>query len=310
MPIDSKGCPTPLGRGRGGGMEQWFGQHCNGANLTSITVPIIGKVIYHKRIAEAAMQIWTMLANAGLSNLVDMRDWRDSGGTYNCRIVRGGSSYSPHAWGVATDINTNHIMVGGVEKATQLNYHCTAAQIPDSMKTISKYFKYFGATWGGDWHSFFDPMHVEFTEITVMLLEGLHVPDAFMQYRETLGVIPQKPVKVIGPKGVIDCDAFLGNGTTRALLRPVMDALNLVTVDHIPDMRQVYILLPGQHFSPPVGNDYHAGPVVLIDWLKGATIECNAMLESKGVRVDLADCLEELGHKAGWDSASQTVIVS
>jgi hypothetical protein len=291
-------------------MVQWFGEHADEGNLVTITVPTIGHMTYHKRMAEAARQVWIAIDQAGLGHLIDMTDYRASGGTYNNRPVTGGSSPSPHAWGVATDVNTNHIMAHGLEVTVDSNYHCHPDQVADSLKAFAPFFYWWGFSWGGRWHSFLDPMHFEATEITVALLEGYHIPDAFAKFRAGLGVVPQPPIAVIGPHGPIDCDAHLGNGQTRALLRPVMNALGFVTVDHIPDLRQVDILPAGSPAPSPQGHDYHPGPVTVLDGKAGITIECNAVLEAQGVRVDLADVVKQLGGTIAWDGASHTATIA
>ena len=151
MPCDSNGVPSPLGRGAGGGMVQWFGHNADEGSLVTITVPTIGHMTYHKRMAEAARQVWIAIDQAGLGHLIDMTDYRASGGTYNNRPVTGGSSPSPHAWGVATDVNTNHIMAHGLEVTVDSNYHCHPDQVADSLKAFSPFFYWWGFSWGGWW---------------------------------------------------------------------------------------------------------------------------------------------------------------
>lgn len=167
MPIRN-GVIKPLPRSQ---VPSWFGRHCDAANMSSASVPILGRAYVHNRIAEALRGVLAAVSDAGKANLIDRGDY---GGTYNCRRVRGGSSYSPHAWAIAIDLNVHHFAGGhgGDEKRGRTNYRCAANEIAPSLTTLAHYFNAWGFSWGGHWSSFKDPMHYEATELTVRLMES------------------------------------------------------------------------------------------------------------------------------------------
>lgn len=120
----------------------WYGQ-----NITTITSPNGVKFNVNKRAAEAFSGLLTDLDAAGY------KVGPGSGG-YNLRNITGGHTLSPHAFGIAIDINPadnpySKDPNGGVLK-TDLppNIHDIAAK--------------WGLTWGGDWKTLKDPMHFEF----------------------------------------------------------------------------------------------------------------------------------------------------
>ena len=150
-------------------MSKYFGKPCDTSQMAVYNLPIIGRAYLHKRVAKASINVFDSIQQAGLSSLVD----RDSyGGTYCCRAVRGSDAQSPHSWGVAIDLNTDHIMVGDKETQGRSNFRCSAAQVPDSLKRLEPFFTAWGFSWGGFWRSYLDPMHFEATEYTCRLLEG------------------------------------------------------------------------------------------------------------------------------------------
>lgn len=160
------GYPRPLSRNAA--MEGVFGK-AGEDRLTTITLPGLNRrASVHKRVAAAFGHVFEDLDKAGLIGLIRTYD-----GTYNYRTVRGASALSPHAWGVAMDLNAARIMRGGVEVNGESNYHCSQAQVPESCRRLAPYFRRWGFSWGGDWSAeYLDPMHYEATELTVALLEG------------------------------------------------------------------------------------------------------------------------------------------
>ncbi len=172
-----RGLPAPLRRsGRVGPlhMRHWFGAACVTGALTTATLPIIGRAYLHKRVIPAYEAVLDAVASAGKAHLVDRDDY---GGTYNCRKVRGGSVQSPHAWGVAMDLNVHQLLIDGREVTSgRTNYKCRQSEIAPSLKALSTYFLQWGFSWGGWWRPrYTDPMHFEATDITVALLEGNEV---------------------------------------------------------------------------------------------------------------------------------------
>ena len=124
--------------------------------------------------AESFRGALTSIAAAGLDHLIDLSDY---GGTYNCRKVRAGGRYSPHAWGIAIDLNvhafrdpTNDTEIVRRERT---NWHCDEDEVAYSLQNIAPFFNAWGFAWGGDFSAKYrDPMHFEATELTVKLLES------------------------------------------------------------------------------------------------------------------------------------------
>lgn len=185
MPCRKDGTPTPLSRVPGRGAYLLFGEPCDRSNLTVVDLPAIGKVRVHRRVAPVFSRVFTAISATGLAHLIDTKDY---GGTYACREVRGGTLKSPHAWGIAVDLNVHHLFVGGKEiVASCTNWRCRRDQIPPSLERLAPFFEYWGFAWGGRWtDKHLDPMHYEATDLTLALLEAKTVPAAFQQYRESL----------------------------------------------------------------------------------------------------------------------------
>lgn len=70
---------------------------------------------------------------------------------YAGRRIRGGSSWSNHAWGLAVDINAPHHLLG---KAGTFS--------PTQVKKIRTLVKPYNLRWGGDYRGRVDEMHFEF----------------------------------------------------------------------------------------------------------------------------------------------------
>jgi hypothetical protein len=158
-----------------GDLESWWGAHGTG-NLTAVNCAVMGEVQFNRRAAAALVAVWQSLSDAGLGHLVDMQDWAASGGTWNDRPIAGTDLWSPHAYGCAIDINTNHVgnLATGQEWIAESgsNYKCDPALIAPSLHTLAPYFHAWGFSWGGEWSGYIDPMHYEATELTCALLEG------------------------------------------------------------------------------------------------------------------------------------------
>lgn len=174
MPIVG-GVIKPLNRGAtvdSKHMQHWYGQRCSSASLTTVGVPIIGRMYVHKKAAEAFVGVLAEIEAAGIGHLIDLKDYRASGGTYNCRLTRGSNLWSPHAWGVAVDINVFHkARRDGTEYyADTTNFKCASWEVAPSLKTLAQHFNRWGFAWGGHFNSYLDPMHFEATEITLKIL--------------------------------------------------------------------------------------------------------------------------------------------
>ncbi len=77
-----------------------------------------------------------------------------SGGGYNLRNVTGGDSLSPHAYGVAIDINPAENPYSKTPSGGQLT-----TNLPSNISDLAAKW---GLEWGGNWKSLKDPMHFEF----------------------------------------------------------------------------------------------------------------------------------------------------
>ncbi|RLI98210.1 MAG: hypothetical protein DRO99_01315 [Candidatus Aenigmatarchaeota archaeon] len=244
-----EGYPKPLrryGRVDPGHVKYWFGNPCQASHFVSHRVPILGRVYVHRRVAEAFEQVLKEIEEAGLAELIDLSDY---GGTYCCRRVRGGRAYSPHAWGIAIDLNVHHLQgPNGEYRAGRTNWRCRPSEIPNSLKRLAPFFRRWGFSWGGDWKSFKDPMHFEATALTVKLLEGGELPQKFIEVcragqQPQLGYVPGEVKVVLLPDNkVIPCNAYFDGEKAKCNLRELAEGLGYVVADHIPDQRKVYLV--------------------------------------------------------------------
>ncbi len=255
--VYDNGYPRPLrrsGRVDAGHVRYWFGRPCDASNLVAHRVPVLGRVYVHRRVAEAFEAVFSEIADAGLDDLIDRGDY---GGTYCCRRVRGGRSFSPHSWGIAIDLNVHHLQgPGGEYRAGRTNWRCRPEQIPDSLRRLAPFFRRWGFSWGGDWKSFKDPMHFEATELTVKLLEGGSLPEEFVRAcRGGRGGYAEGPVKVVllPESQPVECRGRLEGDKVRCDLRALCEALGVKVFDHIPDQRKVYLLPPVRLPQGPKG---------------------------------------------------------
>jgi len=208
-----RGLPAPLRRSGSVDalhMRHWFGAACVTGALATATLPIIGKAYLHKRVIPAYEAVFAEIAGAGRSHLVDKADY---GGTYNCRRVRGGSSYSPHSWAVAMDLNVHHLLANGREIVSgRTNYKCKQAEIAPSLAALATYFLKWGFSWGGWWRpQYCDPMHFEATDLTVALLEGKEVANMEV-WEERAGKVGAGAGREWQCKVWHDVDDLLGEG--------------------------------------------------------------------------------------------------
>lgn len=94
----------------------------------------------------------TALENLKEENILS--EFKEFGGIFSVRPVRGGSTPSLHSWGLAIDINPSTNPLQKTSKKRTL-----------SDKFI-KCFKDAGFDWGGDFKSRFDPMHFQVRELS------------------------------------------------------------------------------------------------------------------------------------------------
>lgn len=116
-----------------------LGRHGDTSLLTRIPVPGSTRTVaVNRAIAPAATGLLHSLANAGYP----LRDVQ----TYNDRLIRGGSSWSEHAFGGALDINPS-----------PSNAFATTVPLPSNVRDIAAQW---GFRWGGDF-SRVDTPHFE-----------------------------------------------------------------------------------------------------------------------------------------------------
>lgn len=162
-----RGLPQPLPRAQ---VPTYFGTHCKTGNFRKVTVPILGAIYVHKRIAQGFVNVLEDIERAGKGSLIDRGNY---GGTYNCRQVRSAGAWSPHAWAIGMDLNVNHHGKNGRDvKLAATNYLCKRDAIAPSLAELAPFFYRWGFSWGGIWTNTCDPMHFEATELTIQLLEG------------------------------------------------------------------------------------------------------------------------------------------
>lgn len=245
MPIRD-GIIRPLSRNAQ--MESYFGKAGDGDNMAVYTLPIVGRATLHKRVAQAFVAVFKSIQEAGLSSLIDKDSY---GGTYCYRTVRGSKAMSPHAWAVAIDLNTDHIMRGGKEVTGTSNFKCSAAQVPESLKRLAPFFRAWGFTWGGQWSSYLDAMHFEATEYTVMLLEDKTLPEdaerllvaAANAVYATSQPAPHDPPLLISPSGDVACEGRIIDGTLWTPTRKTLQAA-LAEVAWHPEQGKGYVVRP------------------------------------------------------------------
>src|SRR3990172_5310523 len=81
-----------------------FGQPCTASNLITTTMPVWGRLTCHKKIEAQLRGAFSELERKGLGHLI-IQEEKKIGGCYVCRNIRGGTSWSRHAYAVAIDIN-------------------------------------------------------------------------------------------------------------------------------------------------------------------------------------------------------------
>jgi hypothetical protein len=79
------------------------------ANLVTTKVPLLGKVRCHKLVVGDLGKAMADLERQGLGGLVDVGDFRRSGGCWSPRLLRDarGGKLSRHAWGIAVALKVN-----------------------------------------------------------------------------------------------------------------------------------------------------------------------------------------------------------
>lgn len=142
-----KSCDAFYGNPRGKhgqASRQW-----ESSNLTLISPPYPlfyagkpAKLRVHK-ICAGAFMAWfdAIWSNSGKDRAV-IHDWGmdATGGAYNFRLMRGGSSLSMHSWGCAVDMDV-----------PRNGFHDNTPNFATLRKEVVDPFLALGGVWGGDW---------------------------------------------------------------------------------------------------------------------------------------------------------------
>lgn len=110
-----------------------------------------GLYVNHK-IAPMLTEALRQCVNLGLNYEIK------SLGCFNPRVKRSQpTAVSMHSWGIAVDINADDNPPLRITSPADLARR--KKTIPDAWVAV---FKSIGFTWGGDFHSYFDPMHFQY----------------------------------------------------------------------------------------------------------------------------------------------------
>jgi hypothetical protein len=118
------------------------------ANLVTITAPGGVKFRVNRYAAPAFQGFLNDLASTGYKI-----NPSESGG-FNLRNVTGGTTLSPHAYGLAVDVNWNENPYSKTPEGGMLR-----TDLPPEVGQLAAKW---GLQWGGNWKSLKDPMHFEY----------------------------------------------------------------------------------------------------------------------------------------------------
>ena len=132
------------------------------ANIVTVTIPQLkgvpvfgtpssGKMRFHKKGVEQLKAMWAAWEDAGLLELILTYE-----GSYNPRLIRGGSSLSNHAYGTAFDINYQW---------NKLGHTPAAAGKRGSVRELVPIANEHGFFWGGHFKGRADGMHFEVAKL-------------------------------------------------------------------------------------------------------------------------------------------------
>lgn len=165
--------------------RDWEAYRCNPSAFAGVLFPgggsISGSVLL--RVAKPSAPAWRVFVDIMKGHGITFDEW--AGGTYNCRRITGGSNWSPHAYGVALDLNPSRNPYG-----SKLVTDFPRAFIDDVLAVRTKNGRRV-FRWGGDWDddpgsssSPYDAMHFEITCSPADLATGLEDPMAFTAEEE------------------------------------------------------------------------------------------------------------------------------
>lgn len=133
-----------------------------------------GKVSFYRRAIPQLRAAFAELGRLGLDKKIIFWD-----GSFNPRLMRGGSSPSNHSFGTALDVNADW---------NPFRKQPAAPGAKGDLHAIAQVFKRYGFSWGGDWKNA-DGMHFEINRI---LSEAEIVAAA--RGTQAIPVMPQIPV--------------------------------------------------------------------------------------------------------------------
>ncbi len=113
--------------------------------------PSSGRMRFHKKGAEQLKAMWAAWEAAGLMDKVLTYE-----GSYNPRLIRGGSSLSNHAYGTAFDINYNWNRLGAIPAPIG-----TRGSVRELVAIANEH----GFFWGGHFKGRPDGMHFEVAKL-------------------------------------------------------------------------------------------------------------------------------------------------
>jgi poly-gamma-glutamate synthesis protein (capsule biosynthesis protein) len=159
------GCPVPLSALRLLHLSYWGFDHAvhqgelivNASAATSLTKAF--GLLFAARFPIRQMRVDDFGGNDEHSMLADNTS------AFNCRLVRGTSVWTQHAYGLAVDINpfeNPEIQGGQVDPPAALSWADRSRSSPAMIQdgdAAWRAFRAIGWTWGGDWVSRKDYMH-------------------------------------------------------------------------------------------------------------------------------------------------------
>ncbi|NUP99479.1 MAG: M15 family metallopeptidase, partial [Armatimonadetes bacterium] len=117
-------------------------------------LPILGKRSCHRLVGPQLQRILGAIAHDGLADHLRLDDF---GGIFAARRMRGGTSWSHHAWGVAIDLNVHEGADGNPGEGTNFQMR---GEFPH-LRRLVPYFVAENWAAGIQWQRVPDPMHFE-----------------------------------------------------------------------------------------------------------------------------------------------------
>ena len=164
--VFSGGEPEPLKPWQVRGSTAWARKHWGNANAPNfrdrniVEMDFLGETMYvHEDVEPHFMRLAQLFQELAPDYAAEIDISQDDWSYFN-RDIRGGTSKSNHAWGIALDINALTNVLG------------TEGDMPEA---VVRAWEEEGGEWGGDW-SRPDPMHFE-THLTPEEIRERYLPD-------------------------------------------------------------------------------------------------------------------------------------